>query len=43
MNGPFRPARISQGPMNQSGLTPMAKNIIVVKPVKTAPPSAMST
>ena len=43
MTAPAAPHGISQGPTNHSGFMSMAENIMTVKPVKTPPPSAMST
>ena len=43
MTAPAAPHGISQPATNQSAFISMAANIIKVKPVKTPPPSAMST
>ena len=43
MTAPAAPHGMSQSRAIQSGFKPMAANIIIVNPVSTPPPSAMST
>ena len=43
MTAPIAPHGISQPATNQAAFISMAWNIIIVKPVRTPPPSAMST
>jgi hypothetical protein len=43
ITAPTIPHGTIQPPINRSGFTPMDLNIIAVKPIRTIPPSAIST